>query len=135
MAQQQLKYFPVLKVQVIRHLSDDKERIEQTLPDSNLDISWLADKTEQDVTEALYAATEKDGAKQLSDCINTIKSRRKHLKQLVTYYVLYVADCGYLTGRRDIVIEHLKLCHNRIGSITQVDKASLLYQRFVLLYL
>ena len=45
MAQQQLKYFPVLKVQVIRHLSDDKKRIEQTLPDSNLDISWLADKT------------------------------------------------------------------------------------------
>ena len=135
MAQQQLKYFPVLKVQVIRHLSDDKKRIEQTLPDSNLDISWLADKTEQDVTEALYAATEKDGAKQLSDCINTIKSRRKHLKQLVTHYVLYVVDCGYLTGRRDIVIEHLKLCHNRIGSITQVDKASLLYQRFVLLYL
>ena len=91
------------------------------MPGASLDITWLTAKTKQAIVEAFYTAAAEEEACHLPECNYTTKSRRKLTEHLVTYYIVYSADCGYLTLRYDSIVKHLNLCHNRYRSITQVD--------------
>ena len=118
MVQQQLEYPPALNVQDMWHLADGKKRWECILPGASLDINWLIARTKQDIVEAFYTAAAEEKACHLPEYNYTTKSRWKLPELLVTYYIVYAADCGYLTLRHDSVVKHLNLCHNRYRSIT-----------------
>ena len=60
----------------------------------------------------------------MEDCSYSTLSRRKLLDHIVTHHIIYSTDCQYITSRRDSAVKHLRTCHNRKGSITQVDADS-----------
>ena len=124
MAQRQLEHPPAINIQDMWHLSDDEERRERRLPGEGLDISWLADNTRTDITDLFYSSTAQEGKCAVDNCSYSTLSRRKLLDHLVTHRIIYSTDCQYVTSRRDSAVKHLRICHNRKGSITQVDADS-----------
>ena len=106
------------------HLSDDEERRERRLPGKRLDISWLSDSTRAAITDLLYSSTAQEGKCVVENCSYSTLSRRKLLDHIVTHRIVYSTDSQYITSRRDSAVKHLRICHNRKGSITQVDADS-----------
>ena len=123
MAQKQLDN-PPLDIHDMWHLSDDEERKERRLPGEDLDISWISAATKKIITDRFHEATASDGRCTEAECDCSTLSRRKLLEHIVTHYIIYVTDCHYLTSRRDSAVKHLRICHGRRGSITQVDTDS-----------
>ena len=103
------------------HLSDDEERRERRLPGEGIDISWLSDSTRAAITHLFYSSTAQEGKCAVDNCSYSILSRRKLLDHIVTHRIIYTTDCQYITSRRDSAVKHLRTCHGRKGSITQVD--------------
>ena len=124
MAQRQLEHPPAINIQDMWHWSEDEERWERRLTGEGLDISLLSDSTRAAITDLFYSSTAQEGKCAVENCSYSTLSRRKLLDHIVTHRIIYSTDCQYITSRRDSAVKHLRTCHSRKGSITQVDADS-----------
>ena len=119
MAQKQLECSQALEITDMWHLSDDEERRERHITGEGLNLSWIDDATRKNITDLFNTATAQEGQCSKDNC--DYSTLGKLLDHIVTHYIVYPTDCNYLTSRRNSAVKHLRTCHGRKGSITQVD--------------
>ena len=121
MAQAQLQGLPSIELADVWHLSDEEEAREKPLSGSSMDIFNVRQRTKAAVSELFYNTTAADGVCAAESCSFVSRNRRKLFEHCESHYLIYVANCGYLAGKRDSVAKHIRNTHDRQGRITQWD--------------